>query len=140
MPLYSSHTELFVGRTGILAFKKGLRAAQILSGATSSPPLIYRGYCNQVNKSFFWCIERINFFFIIFNDSVFEQPSGTNCVREPKFDCSFFERLVHIFIHLSFPTSLHSIKCDCSNLTHKHRLSNCSAINLLNHRVLKSAV
>ena len=28
MPLYSSHTELFVGRTGILSFKKGSRAAQ----------------------------------------------------------------------------------------------------------------
>ena len=28
IPLYSSHTELFVGRTGILAFKKGSRAAQ----------------------------------------------------------------------------------------------------------------
>ena len=27
MPLYSPHTELFVGRTGILAFKKGSRAA-----------------------------------------------------------------------------------------------------------------
>ena len=53
--------------------KKVCGPHKILSGATSSPPLIYRGYCNQVNKSFFWCIERINLFFIIFNDSVFEQ-------------------------------------------------------------------
>ena len=51
---------------------------------------IYKVYCKQVDKLFFWCVEQINLFYIIYNgkyDSVFEQLSRTNCVHKPRFEC-----------------------------------------------------
>ena len=43
MPLYSSHTELFVGRAGTLAFKKDLRDAQNLVRGRKFPTTDLQG-------------------------------------------------------------------------------------------------
>ena len=41
---------------------------------------------NQGFTVFFWCTEQINLLFIISDDSIFEQPSRANCLRQPRFD------------------------------------------------------
>ena len=84
----------------------------------SPPQFVRKPNCSNSetfqNRGFtvsFWCVERINLFFIISNDSVFEQPFRTNCVRQPRFDCIFKSgfrlNYVILFKDISFFSLLH---------------------------------